>query len=86
MLLLIVALLCLIFIPSGYKGVLLVDRENDMVELINGEYKRDDQSEAQQIIAFYHKDGVAYVLVKDSKFEASFPKYSDYYFYFDRYA
>jgi len=85
-LLLVVLLICVLFIPSGYKGQMLVDREYDVQELINGTYKpsEDYQGEGQQMIAFYYKDGTAYVLVKDSKFVGKFPKYSDYYFYYEK--
>lgn len=85
-LLLVVLLICVLFIPSGYKGQMLVDREYDVQELINGTYKpsEDYQGEGQQMIAFYYKDGTAYILVKDSKFVGKFPKYSDYYFYYEK--
>lgn len=82
----VVLILCLVFIPSGNKGRLLTNAEADVAHLISGDFKYTEQEEADQMIAFYYKDGVAYILVKKSEKQLGrFPEYSDYYFCYDRY-
>ena len=81
-LLVLVLLLVLVFTNNGYKGQLLTTPGQDIEQLIAGEYK-DSNGQMQKIKAFYHKDGVAYVLVENSKYENRFPDYADYHFYYE---
>ncbi len=84
-LILVVLLICLLFIPTGYSGIMLTNPSQDVQELIDGTFKPNKEYEgSQQMVAFYYKDGKAYILVKDSKFTGRFPKYSDYYFNYER--
>ncbi len=77
----IVLLLCLIFTNNGSKGEFLTGGEAEVSELITG---REKNNKHEQMIAFYYKDGVGYILLKDSKNVGHFPTNSDYYFYYDK--
>ena len=64
-LLVIVLLLCLIFIPSGYNGELLTGGKEEVLQLVDGTYKHSaEQENTEQMVAFYYKDGVAYISSK----------------------
>ncbi len=80
LLVVLVLLLCLVFSDRGYKGEFLAGGETEVVELIEGRNKEDGTHE--QMVAFYYKDGIGYILV-DSKHLNEFPSYSNYYFYYD---
>ena len=77
----IVLLLCLIFTNNGSKGEFLAGGEAEVEQLITG---RDKNNKHEQMIAFYYKDGIGYILLKDSKNVGHFPSHSDYYFYYDK--
>ncbi len=82
-LILVVLLFVLIFTNDGNPGVLLKNPEYEVMQLADGNYKPTEDSESQEMVAFYYKDGKAYILIKGSKFDKAFPKYADYYFTYD---
>lgn len=80
LLVVLVLLLCLVFTDNGYKGEFLSGGEKEVEQLIDGRTTEDGKTE--QMIAFYYKDGVGYILT-DAKNLDKFPHYSNYYFYYD---
>lgn len=82
-LLVVVLLFCLLFVDTSNKGTFLTGGEAEIESLIDGTFK-DKEGNSHQMIAFYYKDGVGQILVKDSKAVGSFPKNSDYYFNYDK--
>ncbi len=81
-LLLLVVIILFVSLDRGYKGVYLDRNIEEISELVKGEHKNKD-GEAETLKAVYYKDDVIYFLVKDSKYEDNFPKYADYYIYYE---
>ncbi len=84
-LLLIVLLFVLIFTNDGNPGKLLNNPEAEIVELIDGTHKADEEGNTDKMVAIHYQDGRAYILIEGSEYAKVFPKYSDYYFTYDAY-
>ncbi len=83
LLLLVVLFLVIVFTNNGDKGVFLSGGEKEVEQLINGTFE-DKEGNPKQMIAFYYKDGTGYILTENSKYKGAFPKYADYYFYYEK--
>ncbi len=81
-LLLLVVIILFVSLDRGYKGVYLDRNIEEIEELVKGEHKNKD-GETETLQAVYYKDDVIYFLVKGSKYEGNFPKYADYYIYYE---
>ncbi len=81
-LLLIVLLFVLIFTNNGYKGEYLNRNIEEIQELIDGTHLNSEGKE-EKLASIYYKDNVIYFLVEGSKYKDNFPKYSNYYIYYE---
>ena len=81
-LLLIVLLFVLVFTNNGYKGKYIEGSTNEIAQLIKGEHL-NAKGEKEKLSAVYYKDNVIYFLIEGSKYKDNFPKYSDYYIYYE---
>ena len=80
--LLIILLFVLIFTNNGYKGEYLNRNTEEIQELIDGTHL-NSEGKTEKLAAIYYKDDVIYFLIEDSKYAGNFPKYSDYYIYYE---
>ncbi len=81
LLLLAILIIVLIFTNTGYSGVKL-DNFNDAYELVDGTYIDSTTETEQKAQAIYYTSDTIYFLVENSRYENSFPDYSDYYLNF----
>lgn len=80
--LLIILLFVLIFTNNGYKGEYLNRNTEEIQELIDGTHL-NSEGKTEKLAAIYYKDNVIYFLIEDSKYAGNFPKYSNYYIYYE---
>ncbi len=81
-LLLLILVIIFVSLDRGYKGEYLEGNINEIEELVSGEHKNKD-GEKETLQAVYYKDDVIYFLVEGSEYENKFPKYADYYIYYE---
>lgn len=84
-LLLIVLFVILIFTNDGYHGKLLNNPEAEVMQLIEGTHKADEEGKTDKMVAIHYQDGRAYILIENSEYKNVFPNSADYYFNYDGY-
>jgi len=80
-LLLLVLVAVLLFTNNGYKGEYIDGGVSEVKELVAGRTNEDGKTE--KIEKMYYKNGTIYFLLEDSEYKDNFPKYSDYYLYYE---
>lgn len=80
--LLLILVLILVFRDNGYKGEYLDGNINEIEQLVNGEHL-NSENKKETLSKIYYKDNVIYFLVEGSKYANNFPKFSNYYIYYE---
>ena len=70
-----------IFSNNGHKGEYVDGGVSEVQELITGRTNEDGETEKLEKVCY--KNGIIYFLLEDSKYAENFPKYSDYYLYYE---
>ncbi len=78
----VVLLAVVIFTNNGYKGKYIEGEMTEINQLIDGTHK-NSKGENEKLAKVYYHNNTIYFLVEGSKYENSFPKYSDYYVHYE---
>lgn len=79
---LLAVMLIILFTNNGYKGVYLDGGKSEIAQLVDGTHEVKE-GEYDRVVEVYYKDDTIYFLVENSQFKGNFPKYSDYYIYYE---